>query len=160
MYSNALLPCITKPTRVTPKTASLIDNIFCNGDIDDRRIFTGILYMDISDHFPIFYIDHDTKAKQKETFFTKRIYSQKSWIGLQRHYVTRTGLLYYPVKIPRGPIQSTPVISRLLGAKIRECEFSGSPVISRPRAKAPTREFRITDPHSLAFTTLKQYVER
>ena len=43
-------------------------------------------------------------------------------------------------------IQSTPVISRLLGAKIRERELSGSPVISRCRAKATTREFRITDP--------------
>ena len=57
-------------------------------------------------------------------------------------------------------VQSTHVISRLLGAKIRERELSGSPVISRCRAKATTREFRITDPHSLAFTTLKQYVER
>ena len=57
-------------------------------------------------------------------------------------------------------VQSTPVISRLLGAKIRERKLSGSPVISRCRAKAPTLEFRITDPHSQAFTTLKQYVER
>ena len=57
-------------------------------------------------------------------------------------------------------LQSTPIISRLLGAKIRERELSGSPVISRCRAKATTREFRITDPHSQAFTTLKQYVER
>ena len=57
-------------------------------------------------------------------------------------------------------VQSTPVISRLLGSKIRERELSGSPVISRCRAKAPTRKFRITDPHSQAFTTLKQYVER
>ena len=82
MYSNALLPCIIKPIRVTQKTASLIDNIFCNGDIDDHRIFAGILYTDISDHFPIFYIDHDTKAKQNETFFTKIIYSQKNtgWV--------------------------------------------------------------------------------
>ena len=45
-------------------------------------------------------------------------------------------------------LQSTPVISRLLGAKIRERELSGSPVISRCRSKSMTREFRITDPHS------------
>ena len=57
-------------------------------------------------------------------------------------------------------LQSTPVISRLLGAKIRERELSGSPVISRCRAKATTREFRITDTHSQPFTTRKQYVER
>ena len=31
---------------------------------------------------------------------------------------------------------------------------------SRYLAKAPTREFRITDPHSQVFTSLKQYVER
>ena len=47
-------------------------------------------------------------------------------------------------------IQSTPVISRLLGAKIRERELSGSPVISRCRTKATTREFRITNTHSPA----------
>ena len=68
MYSNALLPCITIQLVLPPKTASLIDNIFCNGDIDDHKIFTGLLYTDLSDHlsdhFPIFYIDHDTKAKQ------------------------------------------------------------------------------------------------
>ena len=63
-------------------------------------------------------------------------------------------------KISTTIVQSTPVMSRLLGAKIRERELSGSPVISRRRAKATTREFRITDPHSQAFTTLKQYVER
>ena len=57
-------------------------------------------------------------------------------------------------------LQSTPVISRLLGAKIRERELSGSPVISRCREKATTREFRSTDPHSQAFTTRKQHVER
>ena len=54
------------------------------------------------------------------------------------------------IPVTAGPqsVQSTPVISRLLGAKIRERELSGSPVISRCRAKATTREFRITDPHT------------
>ena len=78
MYSHSLFPCITKPTRVTSKTASLIDNIFCNGDTNNHGIFTGIYYTDISDHFPIFYIDNNAKAKQKERFFTKRIYSQNN----------------------------------------------------------------------------------
>ena len=42
-------------------------------------------------------------------------------------------------------VQSTPVISRLLGAKIREHELSGSPVISRER-KAQTRDFQDQSP--------------
>ena len=49
-------------------------------------------------------------------------------------------------------IQSTPVISRLLGAKIRERELSGSPVISREGADSRIQDHRPT--------TLKQYVER
>ena len=39
-------------------------------------------------------------------------------------------------------LQSTPVISRLLGAKIHERESSGSSVISHFRAKATTRDFQ------------------
>ena len=41
-----------------------------------------------------------------------------------------------------GLVQSTPVISRLLGAKICERELSGSPVISHFRAKATTRDLQ------------------
>ena len=48
--------CITKPTRVTIKSASLIDNKFCN-NMPGSSLYTGILYTDISDHFPIFYIE-------------------------------------------------------------------------------------------------------
>ena len=43
-------------------------------------------------------------------------------------------------------VQSTPVISRQLGAKIRERELSGSPVISRFRVKAQTRDFHDQSP--------------
>ena len=56
LYSHSLLPCITKPTRVTAKSASLIDNIFCNSVLYDDHAFTVILYTDISDHFPFFFI--------------------------------------------------------------------------------------------------------
>ena len=39
-------------------------------------------------------------------------------------------------------VQSTPVISRQLGAKIHERQLSGSPVISHFRAKAQTRDLQ------------------
>ena len=81
MYSYSLFPCITKPTRVTSKTASLIDNIFFNDIVDNLDVFTGILYTDISDHFPIFYIDKATDNKNPPKYLKKRIYSQES-LGL------------------------------------------------------------------------------
>ena len=43
-------------------------------------------------------------------------------------------------------LQSTPVILRQLGAKIRECELSGSPVILSFRLKAQTRDFQDQSP--------------
>ena len=59
MYSFSLFPAITKPTRITSRSATLIDNIFCN-TIFNKQSATGILYTDISDHFPIVYIDYSS----------------------------------------------------------------------------------------------------
>ena len=52
MYSNMFLPLITRPSRITSHSATLIDNIFCNSFDGDSR--NGLLFTDISDHFPIF----------------------------------------------------------------------------------------------------------
>ena len=60
MYSSSLLPTITKPTRVTKNSATLIDNIFSNSLLCTQKIMTGILYCDNSDHFPVFYIDYSS----------------------------------------------------------------------------------------------------
>ena len=49
--SASFLPLISKPTRVTPQSATLIDNIFSNV-IPHPESF--IVISDISDHFPIF----------------------------------------------------------------------------------------------------------
>ena len=58
MYSNMLLPLITRPTRITPHTATLIDNIFVNNFFVRSR--SGLLFTDISDHLPVFSIHSDT----------------------------------------------------------------------------------------------------
>jgi len=55
-YTYSFFPLITKPTRVTPNSATLIDNIFCNIN-PDRLSLSGIFCTDISDHFPVFHID-------------------------------------------------------------------------------------------------------
>ena len=71
MYSDSLLPTITKPTRVTSHSETLIDNIFCN-NILNAQALSGILYTDISDHYPIFYIGHSLKK-----IFQRCIYHQE-----------------------------------------------------------------------------------
>ena len=51
LLSHSFLPTITKPTRVTDLSSTLIDNIFTNSS---RSVFkSGIILHDLSDHFPI-----------------------------------------------------------------------------------------------------------
>ena len=57
MTSNSLYPLISKPTRITSSTATLIDNIFTNNL--ELNMNSGILYTDlISDHLPVFQVTH------------------------------------------------------------------------------------------------------
>ena len=51
IYSSSCIPLISKPTRVTDTSATLIDNISSNILPPPK---SGILVTDISDHFPIF----------------------------------------------------------------------------------------------------------
>ena len=74
MFSHSLIPSITKPTRISSRSATLIDNIFSN-NLQDENVFTGLLYTDISDHFPIFHIDYSNTMNTSEKIFTKRIVS-------------------------------------------------------------------------------------
>ena len=72
MYSCSFLPLIHKPTRVTDKTATLIDNIFTNDLQINENIFNGILMTNISDHFPIFHIVKSFTFTVENNSFTKR----------------------------------------------------------------------------------------
>jgi exonuclease III len=60
LFSHHLLPTITKPTRITSHSATLIDNIFTNNI--DTRLYGGILITDISDHLPNFLISSSTNT--------------------------------------------------------------------------------------------------
>ena len=61
MYSFSFFPLITKPTRVTTRSSTCIDNIFTN--VLDKPILPGILYSDLSDHFPVFQITYSMPPK-------------------------------------------------------------------------------------------------
>ena len=52
MYSRMFFPLITRPTRITSNTATLIDNIFTN-NLNNFSV-SGLMFWDISDHLPIF----------------------------------------------------------------------------------------------------------
>ena len=53
MLSFSFHPLIDAPTRITTSSATLLDNIFVNTDMNLK---SGILITDLSDHLPVFAI--------------------------------------------------------------------------------------------------------
>ena len=64
--SNDLTPCITKLTRITHTTATLLDNIFVSPKLQ-QNLNPFILIEDISDHLPIVAILGNQKRSLKES---------------------------------------------------------------------------------------------
>jgi hypothetical protein len=73
-FSSSMYPLIDRPTRVSTKTCSLIDHIYTN--ILDAKLSPGVLFNDITDHFPIFVLtnksNNNDKHNKGKTHFTKR----------------------------------------------------------------------------------------
>ena len=78
MTSNSFLPLITRPTRLTATSATLIDNIFTNYLENSSHSMQGLMVTNILDHCPIFHVNRQVKAEDIEICMEKRIYSDKS----------------------------------------------------------------------------------
>ena len=62
---NQLFPTITKPTRITSTTATLLDNLMVNLSLN-QNYFSGILVDDMSDHLPCLLVLRGKRFEQKE----------------------------------------------------------------------------------------------
>ena len=65
--ANDMPPVITKPTRITQSSATLIDNIYLSKGIN-TEYFSSILFSDISDHLLCYVSLTLNKRKKKDTF--------------------------------------------------------------------------------------------
>ena len=65
MLENSSFPCITRPTRVTKSTATVIDNIFTSISMQ-KSLHSGIILHDISDHFPSIIVVEGILARKRE----------------------------------------------------------------------------------------------
>ena len=78
MLENNLLPTITRPTRITQSSATLIDNIFVSENL--HRLFeSAILLEDISDHLPTIALLKQTRMTIKAplTFESRNLSESK-----------------------------------------------------------------------------------
>ena len=85
MNSSGLFSLITKPTRISQNTATLIDNIFTN--CIHNKFNAGVLCSDISDHMPIFCVNRGDFVNLKsnnQTMF-KRLISDERILSFKQH---------------------------------------------------------------------------
>lgn len=85
LFSNFYFPVITKPTRVTSNSATLIDHLWTNNLCNYET--SGIIYCQISDHFPIFStfsISNNNSAPSSVTY-RKRTYNNDSINNFKDH---------------------------------------------------------------------------
>ena len=78
MSSNSFLPLITRPSRVTANSATLIDNIFTNHIDKSLQSSEGILVTDITDHYPVFYINRQIATNESEIYIERRLYNERN----------------------------------------------------------------------------------
>ena len=78
LYCNEFLPLISRPTRITSTSATLIDNIFTNNHDDLYCSLNGILVADISDHFPIVHINCSFSVEETASCLVTRVYNERN----------------------------------------------------------------------------------
>ena len=71
MTAKSFRTIITKPTRITDSSQTLIDHIWIN-DMSDNKIDAKIVICDITDHLPIFYVKYGAEKRQGYSKITYR----------------------------------------------------------------------------------------
>ena len=78
MFQHAFIPLISKPSRITPTTATVIDNIYNNDILGANYQVHGIIYTDISDHLLIFLVTKSTNITKVDTTIETTIYNAQT----------------------------------------------------------------------------------
>ena len=75
------LPFVTRPTRITSHSATLIDHMFVKIKENDRKMFSGNMYCSITDHLPNFVVVDIGKSKYRKLPRPKtRIFSENNML--------------------------------------------------------------------------------
>ena len=81
LYLDNLIPVITKPTRISDLSSTLIDHIYTNVSI--QKVVSGIALVDISDHLPTFSLYNTSICRSKKTIYLRDFsqFDQKRYVN-------------------------------------------------------------------------------
>lgn len=89
LYSSSFFPTIDKYTRVTESSRSKIDNIITN--IQNTDCKSGVLYSDISDHYPVFFFTNWIKRVSDPCIDRKvKVLNNKTLANLIQHLQSKS----------------------------------------------------------------------
>lgn len=86
LYSYLFFPTITKPTRINRTSASIIDHIWTNNM--KNYVGSGIIYTQISDHFPIFSV-----------FFSENNLATRQYITVKNRVINNENILKFKAEL-------------------------------------------------------------
>ena len=132
VYEQGMIPMITKPTRISSNTATLIDNILLDQRLADNST-SGIFVDNTSDHFPCYaLLTNINPSRRKQLEVTSRDIRQKNLRALKEY-----------LKIPGNllPLNGTDVNEQFnnFHQKLEEAVNHFLPIKTR---KVPTRSIR------------------
>ena len=110
-------PTISRPTRVTEQTATLIDNIITN--IHEYPVTSGILYNDISDHFPVFnfYSMERSKREKYTTVYRRKASSE----NINKLNIKIQNLKWDEMYTDSDPCTAYDTFLNIFESQIKEC---------------------------------------
>ena len=82
-FNYSMYPLIDRPTRITPTTATLIDNIFTN--VFTHDIKSGVCVYDITDHYPVFQITNSMSPKLNHHLAARRSFNENRILRFHYH---------------------------------------------------------------------------
>ena len=104
IFSRGFLPQILMPTRVTHRSATLIDHLLTN-DITSASS-SGIIINDVADHFAIFHISTTTQKKKKHNLNTYALFLKRIYQNLNLNLIALTFLQFYKLIAPTKHTQN------------------------------------------------------
>ena len=93
LLENALLPIVSLPTRISQKSATIIDHI--STSFSDDKYDVGIITTDLSDHFPVFYTRYSSNEKVLPNSIKVRQINEKIYKLLLDYYKIIIGMIFY-----------------------------------------------------------------
>ena len=161
LYSNNFLPLITKPTRLTDHSSTLIDHIYTNAPIQNTT--SGIALADISDHLPVFCIcDAPTSKNKQITYFRdysnfrKEQYladiSQINWPDLYSNSTDLHEITYACINKVKDIVNRHAPLKRATNSKMKQLN---KPWLTQGLLKSIKRKQRIYKSHFCSKNLMK-----